>query len=161
MAVKPLFTLICDDVRIETSNKLLVIGLYNYIINFQVPTTVVEQVAPGQGAIRQSPTPQFALPLLTLVRRWLVTEGGHRARTELIDPLGKTTPIADIELQVRPKNEPFQEVIRINGILLTPGVYTIRTTYATPGQHVYDEQFEVGVIGVPEAKGLVAQGPIQ
>jgi hypothetical protein len=145
MPVKPLFTLICDDVRIESSNKLVIVGLYNNVINFMVPSVPVGQGPSGNVPPGSGPVMQFALPFLTLVRRWIVTEPGKTAKTAIIDPTGKSTPIGETQLVVPPNDEPLQEVLRIAGIILVPGPYTIRTTYTNLVPEVYDEVFEVRV----------------
>jgi hypothetical protein len=142
MSNQPLFTLICDDVRIETSNKLVIIGLYNYVINFQSP------VAQSSTGMSGSATLLFALPFLTIVRRWHVTEAGKKAHTELIDPSGKSITISDVELTVPTSNDFYQEIIRIAGMVLTRGVYTIKTTYHSGTERTYSVSFEVTIDGV-------------
>jgi hypothetical protein len=161
MPVRPLFTLICDDVRVESSNKLIIIGLYNKIINFQAPTIVMEQITPGKPTVTSTPVMQFALPFLTLVRRWIVTEPGRKAQTSIVDPNGKSTLVGETQLPVPPNDEPLQEVLRLAGIILMPGVYTIKTTYTNVAQEEYNEQFEVRVTGGPATKPSVDQGAVQ
>ena len=144
MAVRLIFTLICDDVRIERSNKLIVVGLYNRVIGFP---NVGQASLKGQTPVGQAP--KFALPSLCFVRRWIVDSPGVKARTELIDPNGQSVPIGEEELPVPAEHSYHQQLIRMNGIILIPGVYTIRTTYDEKAPSTYDEQFEVKIQGNP------------
>ncbi len=140
MSVKPLFTLICDDVRIEDStNKLIIIGLYGYSINF----TLAQPQSPAPGA--PDAKPKFALPFLCFVRRWKVDAPGRKARTEIIDPDGKSHLIGETELLVRGEDY-HQEILKVAGIMLQEGVYTLHTTWNDDGPSVYEEKFRVSVL---------------
>lgn len=139
MPAKLLFTLICDDAREEKSGKLVIIGLYNYSIIFRgLPPQGLDLLAgPGKGRAQR-----FALPQLCLVRRWYVDSPGQRVRTELIEPDGKATVISETELPVPRTDDYYQEILRIVGIIISPGLYTIRTTAE---KYEYKEHFEVRV----------------
>jgi hypothetical protein len=139
MSVKPLFTLICDDVRVENTNKLIIIGLYGSSINFSVPQ--VPAPAPGTAQTR----PKLALPFLCVVRRWKVDAPGRTAKTEIIDPEGRSQQIAETQLIAR-DDDYHQEIIKVAGIILQEGVYTIRTTWDDNGPSVCDEKFRVRIL---------------
>lgn len=142
MSVKPLFTLICDDVRIEDStNKLIIIGLYGYSINF----TIAQPQSPAPAPGTPNTKPKFALPFLCFVRRWQVDAPGLRAKTEIIDPEGRSQLIGETELLVR-GDDYHQEILKVSGILLQEGIYTLRTTWNGEGPSVYEEKFRVNVL---------------
>lgn len=137
MGAKLQFTLICDDARTEVSNKLIVIGLYNYSITFP---RIPEQQLKNNQPVR------YALPQLCLVRRWLVDSPGNSIKTELIDPDGKVMQLAERELRFPAEDNLDQEIINVRGILLVPGRYTVRTTLSGTSTGTLEDTFEVRVI---------------
>lgn len=128
MTPKLLFTLICDDARIEKSNKLIIIGLYNYVINFGIPQPQRHPTLPG-NIVSEQPRLQFAIPQLCLVRRWYVDSAGHKVHTELIGPEGKVHARVDTELALPPTDNYSQEVVQFAGVILIPGEYKIVTKF--------------------------------
>lgn len=128
MANKLLFTIVCDDVRIEQSQKILIVGLYNRTINFRLPP-------------QQLPAPpKLVLPQLCIFRRWLIDTPGVIVRTTLIDPNLNATQLNNVALQVPDDGAYFQDVTVMPGLVLEPGEYTIRSDWGS-GQH--DEPFVV------------------
>ena len=149
MAVKLLFTLICDDVRFENTNKLLFIGVYNYVITFpSQPTT---------GTSQQSSQPGFPMPKLCIVRHWLVESHGHKARTEVYDPSGKPLLILDRELETQKDSIRTYEIFQVLGPIMIPGKYKITTTYDDRGPQTNEEYFEVRVVDSSSLGPVVAQ----
>jgi hypothetical protein len=146
MAVKPIFTLICDDVRIENSNKLIIIGLYSYAINFSRPPAQVSDAGKPAGGGDQAP--KLVMPLFCIVRRWKL-HTPIKVTTELIDPNGTSAHIAENHLPVSNSDDYSQELIKVVGIILVPGTYTIRATCDDPARSVHDERFEVKFISSP------------
>jgi len=155
MGVRLLFTLICDDAREEKANKLILIGLYNYSINFQrspeqkpQPFSRIGDTGKSSrrlGDARISPTEQhtttgFALPQLYIVRRWFVDSPGNVARTELIEPSGNKRLLGERELPVLEPDKYYQEKFALAGFLLIEGEYTIRTSV---GDFLNEEKFVV------------------
>lgn len=155
MGARLLFTLICDDAREEKSGKLVVVGLYNYTINFQKSSEQVPQLFgrlgqsgtprrklgdAGLNTSVQQPTTRFALPQLCIVRRWYVDGHGHSAQTELIEPGGNRRLLADRELPVVEPDKHYQEIFAIAGFILTEGDYIIHTTV---GESHFEEKFVV------------------
>lgn len=130
------FTLICDDARVEVSNKVIVIGLYNYSINFSQA-----QAPPTQPGLPV----HYALPQLCLVRRWFVDSPGVKVKTELIDPEGKAMQVAERELRYPSEDNFDQEIINIRGILLTKGRYKIRTSISGAVERTLEDAFEVRI----------------
>jgi hypothetical protein len=157
MTPKLLFTLICDDARIEKSNKLIIIGLYNHAINFE--SRLVDKVRGFQRLAQhaelrgplgsttaqppEQPRPQFALPQLCLVRRWHVDSPGHKAHTELIGPEGKVYATVETELPNPSGDDYCQEIVQFAGLVLIPGEYKIVTKFDSL-EHT--EQFVVRVL---------------
>jgi hypothetical protein len=141
MSVKLLFTLICDDVRVEDStNKLIIIGLYGYSINIGIAQP--QSPPPGAGTLK------VALPYLCFVRRWQVDSPGRRAKTTIIDPGGASHQIGDTELIVR-GDDYHQEIIKVAGMLLEDGTYKLVTTWDDDGPAVHEEKFRVKVTQKP------------
>ena len=114
MSNELLFTLVCDDVRIEQSQKILIVGLYNKIINFRpVPTG----------------PPTLILPQLCMFRRWRVESPGTIVKTVLIDPKLKRTLLRDVSLQLPADGSYFQDVLVFPGMVLQVGEYTIKSEW--------------------------------
>ena len=147
--MKLLFTLICDDVRFENTNKLLFIGVYNYTITF--PANPVPSTGPS--------APAFVLAKLCIVRRWVVESSGQKAKTEVRDPSGKPLMVMDREVEVSKDDAYTHEIFQILGPVLVPGTYTITTTYEDRGLQTNEERFEVRVVN-PASVGLVAAQPV-
>jgi len=135
-----LFTLLCDDVREERSGKLVIVGLYNYDINFLEQKRSETEGAADQPESGSTGKQKFGLPQLCLVRRWKVDSPGHKTRTEFIGPKGKILANVERELIAQKEGIYYQEIIRILGPILEPGKYTIRTTL---DETVSNEYFEV------------------
>lgn len=142
MGPKLLFTVLCDDVREEKSGKLLLVGLYNYDITFfQEPSPGRDRAIAPIGTANISAV-KFALPQLCLVRRWMVEGAGDKTRTQIIGPDGKTYADVETELRVPLGGGYHQEIIRIAGLALAPGMYLIRTSF--PGG-TSEDRFEVRI----------------
>jgi hypothetical protein len=139
MSAKLLFTILCDDVREEKSEKLTLIGLYNYAIVFQAP--------PPNTAGITLPI-KYALPQLCVVRRWIVDTPGLASVTELIDPQGVMQATTELPLLVGQHGDYSNQVLRLFGVVLVPGVYTIRTRCS--GSE-YVDRFEVRTVGAGQS----------
>lgn len=143
MAVKPIFTLICDDVRIENSNKLIIIGLYSYSINFNRPPIQASEAGKPTGASNQPPA--LGMPLFCIVRRWKL-DSPTSVTTQLIDPKGAVIHESANHLPVPNPDDYSQEFIKIVGLILTPGTYIVRATCDDAAHSVFDEPFEVKLV---------------
>ena len=136
MANRLLFTFICDDVRLEQSGKLLIVGLYNRSINMVAPP-------PGpQGAQK------FALPQLCIVRRWNVdpTDPGNIVNTSVIGPGPLIITLRPLTLVAPPDFGYVQDISIIPGFVLEPGLVVVKTEW---GNMVAEEQFEVNLSHLP------------
>jgi hypothetical protein len=134
MPAKLLFTILCDDVREEKSEKLTLVGLYNYAIVFPRP-------APNTGS-GEVPI-KYALPQLCIVRRWAVDSPGLNSVTELIDPQGVVRVTAELPLSVGQPDDYHNQILRLFGVVFDPGRYTIRTKC---GGFEYVDYFEVKIV---------------
>jgi len=121
MACKLLFTLVCDDARIEQSGKILVVGLYNYLIGFR-------PASPG-------PAGQNVLGLsqLCLVRRWLALDTSPLAvETHIIDKRnGRTVLKTESNLAPPAAGAYSYEILALRGVTLSEGIYSIETRLQT------------------------------
>jgi hypothetical protein len=136
MGVKLLFTLLCDDIRMENSGKFIVIGVYNYVITFQPTPTI---------AIQGGPPNRLAMQKLCLFRRWQDVSTELLVKTEIMGPDGKVVISMDTKL-VRPLDDSFcQEIIQWFGPFFLPGVHRIVTTYQDGGQKQVEDSFDVRV----------------
>jgi hypothetical protein len=146
MTNRILFTLICDDAREEKSNKLIIVGLYNGIIGFAQPPAqkgfarLGVQQTPKGGI--SAPRAKYGLPLLCIVRRW-VLDSPVNVETAIIGPDGMKVASANSQLSPPQDGSHCQEIIKIGGLVLTPGPHKIVTTYndGTPGTN--EENFLV------------------
>jgi hypothetical protein len=135
MSAKLLFTLICDDVRVENTRKLVLVGVYNYTITFPAPV--------GLPPSQPNSPPKFALPKLCLVRRWRVDTPEFTAQTSILDP-NNTVAISFETKLTKPSDDTFcQEVVQLAGPVLFPGQYSIVTTVSGAEQEGNRELFEV------------------
>ncbi len=147
MAAKLLFTLMCDDARIEMTNKLIIIGLYNKIINFAglgARQGFAGLAAPrrAQEADAQVSPPKYALPMLCLVRRWIL-DSPLKVQTSIIGPDGKSAVSVETSLSP-PEDESYcQDVVQIRGIVLIPGLYKIIATFNDGAPRTIEENFFV------------------
>jgi hypothetical protein len=134
MPAKLLLTLLCDDVREEKSEKLSLIGIYNYAIVFPAP--------PPNAGGATTPT-KFALPQLCIFRRWIVDSAGLISLTELVDPQGVVRAKAELPLVHDQRDDYHNQILRLFGVILDPGRYTIRTKC---GASEYTDYFEVRIL---------------
>ena len=133
MAAELLFTIICDDIRVENTGKLIVIGLYNGTINF------AKAAAPeGQGG-----EPKYALPHLCFLRRWRLDSDKATVKMELVEPSGNIRKYPEVELQKQDDYDYAQEIMRTVGVVLSPGKYTIVVSVVGPNPRKYEDTFWV------------------
>lgn len=131
MPTKLEFTLLCDDIRFESSGKLTLIGLYNYLIGFQLN---------GAQNVPSGAPYKFVMPQLCILRRWRTETPGERTSTEIIGPDGTVRAKIDTTLVPPPEEGFAQEILRFVGMPLDEGVHTIRTTC---GSAIFIENFLV------------------
>jgi hypothetical protein len=136
MPAKLLFTIICDDIRAEDNGKLILIGVYNGVINFRKTAAPQEQ----DGEMK------YALPQLCILRRWSLDSVGVKVKTELVEPSGQKRPFPDTELPLQPESDSSQDIMRIVGIVLTRGKYKLITTVLGQASQEYEETFLVGEV---------------
>lgn len=132
MPTNLLFTLLCDDVREETSGKLTIIGLYNYAIGFVAPNLIPDASKPIK----------FVLPQLCIVQRWHIDSPGRKAVTEIVGPQGQPVARAEVTLVVSPEEGYSHAIMKFMGMVLDPGKYTLRTVFESL---VHEESFEVKI----------------
>src|SRR5690349_13515938 len=121
MSIKLMFTLICDDARIEQSNKLIIIGLYNYVLAIRRPQ-------PLNSA--SGPQDRFAMSQLCFVKRYEIDDSApHRVETFLTEPDGRRLRLGD-GLIAPVSSDPYvQQIVIMQGPILAVGKYRISATY--------------------------------
>ncbi len=72
--LKLLYTLLCDDVRIEMGNKISLMGVFQNIMVEQLPVSLIKFAVinhwSGQGSHRVSKGLRFNVSLKPLLTRW-------------------------------------------------------------------------------------------
>jgi hypothetical protein len=136
MGVKLLFTLLCDDVRVENSGKFILVGIYNYALTFQ-------PIATGAGGI--PPATQFNMQKLCLFRRWDTDLTDFQVKTDIVGPDGKVVMSFSSKL-VKPQDGAFcQEIVQLFGPVFSPGVHKIVTKYQDGDAGHIEDLFDVRV----------------
>lgn len=123
MAAELMFTVVADDIRREQSRKFIVVGLYNKAIIFP------------EGKDK------YALPQLCIFQRYEVNDEGHKARVEFEAPDGTVQRFPEHELRTTAEGDYFQVVLKMQGVMLAPGTYKIRTFL--DGEKVREEPLDV------------------
>jgi hypothetical protein len=129
------FTLLCDDVRLEASGKLTLIGLYNYVIRFQP----MAQPFPSVGTVTR-----YALPQLCVLLQWNQEAAGKNASVEIIGPNGVPTARADVLIAAPTTPGHLQVMVRFLGLAFDEGNYVVRTVC---GASISEEPFFVSTGG--------------
>jgi hypothetical protein len=138
MNAELVFTLLCDDVRVEASNKLTFVGIYNYVIAF--PTPPDGAIPPGDGPMR------YPLAKLFIVRRWKLARSPIQLKTRILGPDRQTVFSFDTQPSMRPEDAFCNEIIQLMGLQFVEGVHQIVTTYQDGGEKEVIEPFEVRVV---------------
>ena len=133
MGVKLLFTVLCDDIRLESSGKFVLVGVYNRIIAFQN----------AQGTAQSG---GWAMPKLCLFRRWDLDETDVPVKTEIVGPDSRTVMAFDTRLVRPPENTFHQEIVQLVGVVFSPGHHRIVTTYQDATLRELEESFEIRVV---------------
>ncbi len=133
-----LFTLICDDVRIESTNKLTFVGIYNYAINFLVD--------PNSNTTTPGAPLTFGLQKLCIVRRWNLDTSSLTVNTQIVGPSNEVVFNFETKPSIRPEDAYCHEIVQLAGIILSPGKHKIITRYKDGGPHEVIEEFDVRAI---------------
>jgi hypothetical protein len=132
MPAKLLFTIICDDVRMENTQKAILVGVYNNVINFQKAATVPS----AQKTV-------YAIPQLCLFRRWRLGSEPVNVQTQILGPEGFNR--IEIPSTLQPPTEPglSQEIVKLFGPVFVEGDYSIVTTVLGSETAKFEETFFV------------------
>lgn len=138
MSIEHMFTLVCDDARIEQSGKLIVVGLYNRAIQFNMPN------APAQGTGLPE---KIVLPQLCFIQRWAVKgDSQYPVSATLVDPEGGKRLIAKgIRMAAVADGSYPQQIMFLQGAVLVNGVYHLITSDDSTSEPLHDEEFEVRI----------------
>jgi hypothetical protein len=136
MTLRLLFTLMCDDVRLEASGKLTLVGLYNCVMGFSYNQSNVPTGAAAKVAVQQ----------LCVVLRWSEEAAGKNTSIEIIGPDGTSRARAELTLGAPTDEGYIQAVVKFLGLAFDDGKYMVRTVC---GSFIFEEPFLVKIAGTP------------
>jgi hypothetical protein len=136
MGVKLLFTLLCDDVRLENTGKFVLVGVYNYVLSFQ----------PIAGTSPNPSETRLSMQKLCLFRRWVLDQNEVPIKTDIVGTEGKTVMSVETKLIRPPDNTFCHEVIQLFGPVFSPGIHRILTKYQDGTAREVEDSFEVRLV---------------